>query len=180
MSPGSKDNSIGCRKVRAQFSALSDRDEGRLGSPERNALNSHLDGCARCTREYRLHTLGRTALEAAGSSEPIAPDREFFVALRARIERGPAEEPAPTRGYVDESWAAALLLTARQLLPAMAMLLALIIGATVIWNGGSQGQGEVAIRPSELIVLGDMYEYRPTADDVLETLVVVEDRENGR
>ena len=173
-------SSIGCRKVRAQFSALSDRDASRLGSPERNALDSHLNGCSGCAREYRLFALGRTALEAAGSSEPIAPDKEFFVALRARIARGPAAGPAPTRAYVDESWAAAVLLTARQLLPAMAMLLALIIGATVIWNKGSQSPGEVALRPSELIVLGDMYEYRPTADDVLETLVVVEERENGR
>ena len=180
MRVGSNNNSIGCRKVRAQFSALTDRDAGRLGSTERDALTSHLDGCARCAREYRLHTLGRTALEAAGSSEAITPDREFFVALRARIVRGLAEVPAANRTYVDESWAAALLLTARQLLPAMAMLLALIIGATVIWNGSPQSQGEIAIRPNELIVLGDMYEYRPTADDVLETLVVVEDRENGR
>ena len=180
MSVGSAKNSIGCRKVRAQFSALSDRDAGRLGSPERNALNSHLDGCAHCAREYRLYTLGRTTLEAAGSNEPVTPDRQFFVALRARIERGPAEAPAVNRGYVDESWAAALLLTARQLLPAMAMLLALIIGATFIWNGSSKNPGEIALRPSELIVLGDMHEYRPTADDVLETLVVVEERENGR
>jgi hypothetical protein len=60
------------------------------------------------------------------------------------------------------------------------MLLALIIGATVIWNSNSQNPGELALRPSERIVLGDIYEYPPTADDVLETLVVVEDRENGR
>jgi anti-sigma factor RsiW len=173
-------NSMRCRKVRAQFSALTDRDGGRLGTTERSALNSHLDGCVRCAREYRLYTLGRSALQAAGSSEPIAPDKEFFVALRARIVRGPIEAPPANRGNIDESWAAALLLTARQLLPAMAMLLALIIGATVIWNRSSQNTGELALRPSELIVLGDIYEYRPTADDVLETLVVVEDRENGR
>jgi hypothetical protein len=180
MSVGRSNRSIGCRRVRAQFSALADREAGRLGAADRSALNGHLEGCVRCAREYRLYTLGRTALDVAGTSESITPDKEFYVALRARIMRGPAEETVANLGYVDESWAAALLLTARQLLPAMAMLLALIIGATVIWNGNSQSPGEIAQRPSDLIMLGDMYEYRPTADDVLETLVVVEDRENGR
>ncbi|HEV8482999.1 MAG TPA: hypothetical protein VGV87_05525 [Blastocatellia bacterium] len=180
MSVGSNDNSMSCRRVRAQFAVLTDRDTGRLGAAERGALGSHLDGCVRCAREYQLYTLGRNALEAAGSSEPITPDKEFFVALRARIARGPADAPVANRAIIDESWAAALLLTARQLLPAMAMLLALIIGATVIWNGRSRNPGELALRPSEVIVLGDMYEYRPTADDVLETLVLVEDKENGR
>src|SRR4029079_3040968 len=135
----------------AQFSALMDRDSG--GPGEQGALASHLYGCDRCTREYRLYTLGRTALDAAGASESITPDREFFVALRARIMRGPIAPPAMIRGNADESWAAALLLTARQLLPAMAMLLALIIGATVIWNGNSPATGDLALRPSERIVL---------------------------
>ena len=173
-------NSIRCRKVRAQFSALADRDAGRLGTTERTMLSGHLDGCVPCAREYRLYTLGRTALDAAGSSERITPDNEFFIALRARIARGPAEEPAVTRASNDESWAAALMLTGRQLLPAMAMLLALIIGATFIWSRSAQNQGVAALAPSERIVLGDIYEYPPTTDDVLETLVTVEDRENGR
>ena len=131
-------------------------------------------------RQQPIHARVPASREAAGSSETVTPDREFFVALRARIMRGPNEATAASRVNSDESWAAALLLTARQLLPAMAMLLALIIGATVIWNRNSQSAGEVALRPSEVIVLGDMYEYHPTADDVLETLVLVEDRENGR
>ena len=178
MSVGSN-NSVGCRKVRAQFSALADRDAG-LGAAERSAVDSHLDGCVRCAREYRLYSLGRTALYAAGSSEPVAPDNEFFISLRARIARGPAEASTVNRASNDESWAAALLLTARQLLPAMAMLLALIIGATFFWSRNSQNLGGVALAPSERIVLGDIYEYRPTTDDVLETLVKVEERENGR
>ena len=179
MSVGSN-NSVRCRKVRARFWALADRDAGRLGTTERTTLNSHLDGCVRCAGEYRLYTLGRTALDAAGSNEPTIPDNEFFIALRARIARGPAEAPAANRASNDESWAAALLLTARQLLPAMAMLLALIIGATFIWSRSAQNQGVAALAPSERIVLGDIYEYPPTTDDVLETLVTVEDIENGR
>ena len=173
-------NSVRCRKVRARFSALADRNPGRLGTADCTTLTSHMDGCVSCAREYRLYTLGRTALDVAGASESIVPDSEFFIALRARIARGPAETTSVFRASNDESWAAALLLTARQLLPAMAMLLALIIGATVIWNRSSQNPGGVALAPSERIVLGDIYEYRPTTDDVLETLVTVEDRENGR
>ena len=174
---GSMDNrSIRCRKARASFRAQADR----LSATERAALDMHLDGCSRCAREYRLYALGRAALDAAGSSETITPDKAFFVALRARIERGPAE-PAltPTSRNGDESWAGILSLAARQLIPAMAMLLALIIGATFVWNDRPQ-TGEFALRPSEIVVIGEQYDAGPTSDDVLETLVAVEDGENGR
>jgi hypothetical protein len=61
------------------------------------------------------------------------------------------------------------------------MLLALIIGATFVWSDGAQNSGEYALRPSEVLVLGDQFGYsEATTDDVLETLVAVEDRENGR
>jgi hypothetical protein len=121
-------------------------------------------------------------LYAGGASESILPDKEFFVALRARIARGPLEPAiAADRANGDESWSAALLLTARQLIPAMAMLLALIIGATFVWNDGAQTSGEYALRPSDVLVLGDQFGVaEATTDDVLETLVALEDRENGR
>jgi anti-sigma factor RsiW len=182
MSVRTDNKSIRCRAVRPQFLALSDPASRRLSAAERSALNQHLDSCARCFREYRLYTLGREVLHAAGTPESISPDKEFFVALRARIARGPLE-PAPpaNRTYVDESWSAALLLTTRQLIPAMAMLLALIIGATFLWSDRTQNSGEFALRPSEVLVLGDQFGYaEATTDDVLETLVALEDRENGR
>ena len=112
------------------------------------------------------------------------PDGEQPQSGESKSEEGQGLDQARAglakAAELDESWAAALLLTGRQLIPAMAMLLALIIGATVLWNSRSQNANELAFRPSEVIVLSDMYEYRPTADDVLETLVGVEDRENGR
>jgi anti-sigma factor RsiW len=182
MSVRTDNNSIKCRTVRLQFVALADSAGTRLSAAERSALNRHLDGCSRCSHKYRLYTLGRTVLHAAGASEPIHPDKEFFVALRARIARGPLEPaPAADRANGDESWAAALLLTTRQLIPAMAMLLALIIGATFVWNDGAPKQADSGLRPSELLVLGDQFGYPgATTDDVLETLVAVEERENGR
>jgi hypothetical protein len=173
-------NSIKCRAVRAQFFNLSESAGSKLSAPERSALTDHMNGCAACFRKYRLYALGRDVLRAAGSTEAIQPDKEFFTGLRARIARGPIEA-VPARANVDESWAAALLLTTRQLIPAMAMLLALIIGATFFLGNGPQNSGEYALRPSDVLVLGDQYGYtEATTDDVLETLVAVEDRENGR
>ena len=173
---------VRCRFVRRQFSVLFDEAAREADTAGTAVLKSHLEACPGCGAEYRLYRLGRAALNAAGASETITPQNDFFVALRARIARGPGKQPAvnPIGFNGDESWAAALLLTARQLIPAMAMLLALIIGATLIWGNQPQNPGSQAMLPSERIVLGDVYEYRPTADDVLETLVAVEDRENGR
>ena len=101
----------------------------------------------------------------------------FFRALRARIARGP--ELSPPRA--EESWAAALLLTARQLVPVMAVLLLVILGATLLWNQQPPGASQAAIRPRERVMFSDMYDYpAPTRDDVLETLVAIEERQNGK
>jgi anti-sigma factor RsiW len=182
MSVRTDNNSIKCRTVRREFFALSDSASPKLSAEERSTLNAHLDGCARCFRKYRLYALEREVLQAASASESISPDREFFVALRARIARGPFEPaPAGNRPNGDETWSAALLLTTRQLIPAMAMLLALIIGATFVWSDGGKSSGEYALRPSDVLVLGDQFgSTEATTDDVLETLVAVEERENGR
>ena len=81
-----------------------------------------------------------------------------------------------------ESWATALLATARQLIPVMAVLLLLIIGATYMWSAEvAQGTDRVALRPRERVMFSDMYDYpAPTRDDVLETLVAAEEKENGK
>jgi hypothetical protein len=64
-------------------------------------------------------------------------------------------------------------------MPALAVLLALIIGANFLWLM-DRPESE-AMRPSERIMFGEAYGYPgPTAEDVLETLVAVEDREDGR
>jgi hypothetical protein len=63
----------------------------------------------------------------------------------------------------------------------MAMLLALIIGATLLWNRTSTTTDQTALRPRDRILFNDIYDYpAPTQDDVLESLVAVEEKENGQ
>jgi hypothetical protein len=120
-------------------------------------------------------TLSRTVLDMAGSSEQVRPDEDFFVALRARIARGPESLDLP---QADLSWAAALGLTARQFAPVMALLLVIIIGLTVFFPGRSADPGPVPAK--ERVVFNDIYEYpHPTQDDVFESLVAVEEKQNG-
>ena len=178
-----REPNIACRHARKRFAALDERaaPSTSMSVTERAATNRHVQACSRCALEYRLFVLQRAALDAAAAAEPITPDEDFFRALRARIARGPA--PSPSRP-ADESWAAALLVTARQLVPAMALLLLLMVGATLLWNQPpetSQVTSQAAVRPRERVVFPDMYDYpEPTRDDVLETLVAVEEKENGK
>jgi hypothetical protein len=182
-----------CREARRRFVALAGQTEStrivpireKLSVTERATTERHLQTCRRCALEYRLFTLGRATLDAAAAGETIVPDQHFFNALRARIARG--EESAGERP--DESWAAALSLTARQMIPAMAMLLLLIIGATLLWNSApakwnsssASGTRVADVPRRERIVMPDWYDYpAPTADDVLETLVAVEEKKNGK
>ncbi|HSB09459.1 MAG TPA: hypothetical protein VLM38_08080 [Blastocatellia bacterium] len=162
-----------CRETRKRFATLDGRGTN-VSSQERAAAERHVDTCSRCATEYRLFALQRAALDAAAAPEPIAPDEDFFKALRARIARGP--DPVPSRTS-DESWTGALLLTARQLIPAMAVLLLLMAGATLFWNQRPTGVDQAALRPRDRVVFSDIYDYPPpTADDVLETLVAIEEK----
>jgi hypothetical protein len=173
---------ISCRQVRKRFAAPDDPDAATTSVTEGAAIRRHVQACSRCAIEYRLFALQRATLDAAAVPEPIAPDENFFKGLRARIARGP--EPASSRTQ-DESWAAALLITARQLVPAMAVLVLLMIGVTVLWNQQpaevNQVTNQAAVRPRERVIFSDIYDYpEPTRDDVLETLVAVEEKENGK
>ncbi|HSE38274.1 MAG TPA: hypothetical protein VLG74_13305 [Blastocatellia bacterium] len=179
-----KEPDISCRQARKQFAALDEHDDApkSMNVVEREAISRHVEACSRCALEYRLFGLQRATLDAAAAAEPITPDESFFVGLRGRIARGPV--PASS-GTQDESWAAALLITARQLIPAMAVLLLLMIGATVLWNQQpaevNQVTSQAAVRPRERVIFPDIYDYpEPTRDDVLETLVAVEEKENGK
>lgn len=172
----SEETNMVCRQVRKRFPSLDVPDA--MDVTERASTERHLRTCSRCEFEYRLFTLRRATLDAAAAPEPFAPGEDFFRALRARIARG--RELVPPR-RADESWAAALLLTARQLVPAMAVLLVLIVGATLLWNSTAPGADQAALRPRERVMFPDMYDYpAPTRDDVLEILVAVEEKENGK
>ena len=189
MSKGSKEPTIVCRQARKSFPALIENDRvvpirERLSVTERAATQRHLQTCERCAGEYRLFALSRAAMDQAAAAEAVIPGEDFFKALRARIIRGPEHANVER---VDESWAAALLLTARQLIPAMAMLLLVIIGATLVWNlsesspNSKKPTASNQIPRRERIVFNDVYDVpAPTADDVLETLVAVEEKENAK
>lgn len=169
-------SNIGCRQARKRFAALNQRAAAaaRLNVAERAETSRHLETCSRCASEYRLFSLQRAALDAAAATQPVIPDEDFFKGVRARIARGP--ELSPSR-RADESWASALLLTARQLIPAMAALVLLIIGATLLWNQAPTETNQAAVRPRERVVFSDIYDYpAPTRDDVLETLVAIEEK----
>jgi hypothetical protein len=63
------------------------------------------------------------------------------------------------------------------------MLLALIIGATLLWSSAPPraASAQATVRPSERVMFNNFYDYpEPTAEDVLETLVAVEEKENGK
>jgi len=166
-------NNIGCRKTQKRFADLDKRSTGVMNLAELTAAENHLQSCSRCATEYRLFSLQRATLDAAAAPESLMPDEHFFRGLRARIARGPEF----TKARPDESWTAALLLTARQLVPAMALLLLLMIGATFLWNQPSAEVSQASVRPRERVVFSDIYDYpAPTRDDVLETLVAVEEK----
>ncbi|HST23124.1 MAG TPA: hypothetical protein VLR90_18515 [Blastocatellia bacterium] len=188
MSKGSNEPTIVCRQARKNFSALIESSRvapirEKLSVTERAATNRHLQTCERCASEYRLFALGRAAMDQAAATEAITPGEDFFKALRARIARGP-ERAGPER--VDESWSAALLLTSRQLIPAMAMLLLIIIGATLVSNIYGSASNKIPTASNQIprrerIIFNDVYDVpAPTADDVLETLVAVEEKENAK
>lgn len=158
---------LNCKQARKLFAPLT---KDQVSEVEQQLVAQHIESCPRCADEQRLTALYHTTLKLSGSPEVITPDEEFFIALRARIARG-AEQFAPTPVAVEESWAAALLLTARQLIPAMALLLLLIFGATVLWSNSSRSSGQSA--QSQIS--------EPTPYDSIDlSVIVAEERGNGR
>jgi len=181
----SREETIRCRVARGRFPALlsADRDarvvpiRQALSATERATTERHLQTCERCATEYRILSLSRAALDAAAAPEPVAPNEDFFKAVRARINRG--DTAAVNVERADESWAAALLVTARQLIPAMALLLVLIIGATFMWSSASQKSvAPVQATNNTLPRLFD--DPAPYADDGLDSFMAVEEKQNGK
>ncbi|HKY06310.1 MAG TPA: hypothetical protein VJQ56_15550 [Blastocatellia bacterium] len=165
---------LSCRDARGLRASMA-RPDADL--PLRALFDEHIEGCSRCARDYRLTRLTRAVLDNAAAAEPVRPDTDFFVALRARIERGPAVGANARLDSADDGWAAVLMLTTRQLIPVMALLLLIIIGATFFWGNSPAAPGQVATVPRERVLFSDMYDYpEPTSDDVLQTLVMLEEK----
>lgn len=173
---------IACRVARKRFRSLLAQDSAAGGprvvpiergaaSSERAATEWHLRECQRCAAEYRVLSLGRATLDAAAAPSEITPSEDFFAGVRARILRGER-----TVSTVDESWAAALLVTARQLIPAMALLLVLIIGATFVWRSVPPAEA-----PAPQANIPRLFEDpTPTADEALDSLMAAEEKNNGK
>ena len=175
-----REETITCRVVRRRLPALLTAKDARvvpirqaLSVTERAATERHLQTCGHCAMEYRLLSLSRAAMDAAAAPEPIAPDEDFFKAVRARIHRGEASIER-----ADESWATALFVTARQLIPAMALLLLLIISATFLWRSAPQKDNRALESRNALPRLFDGP--APSADDALDSLMAVEEKKNGK
>src|SRR5215210_3844823 len=171
-----------CRKARKQFPAALERPRRAAGTKdqlsvtERAALERHLLACKGCALEYRIYALGQATLDCAASVEAVTPDEDFYKALKARIARGP--ELAPSQQQ-DESWTVALFQTARHMIPAMAMLLLLILGATFLWNSSSTNLNSSPSSASQAFRSRDVNQ-EPTPDDFLESFVAVEERWDGK
>ena len=176
------EKTIACRVARRRFPALLAAKAARvvpirqaLGAGERAATERHLETCAGCAAEYRVLALSRAAMDAAAASEPIVPDEDFFKAVRARIHRG-----QPSMERADESWAALLFVTARQLIPAMALLLLLIIGATFLWRNAPHSQNPP---PQDVArkTLPRLYDDPAlSTDEALDSLIAIEEKKNGK
>ncbi|MBI3651848.1 MAG: hypothetical protein HY231_12580 [Acidobacteria bacterium] len=162
-----QERKLSCKAARQRFADLSKthRDEASAAT-DQPALQAHLNDCSSCKQEYRLASLMRLTFDLAASPTVIEPSQEFFVALKARLARGP-EPLSLTRSNNEESWSATLWLTARQMIPALAMLLLLIIGATVLWN-----QSPTPNRGLDPQTVEAQSKVRGlTASDVLDTIV---------
>jgi hypothetical protein len=144
---------------------------------EDGALDRHLDVCEGCAKRYELLRLEKRLLRAR--PEIIAPGEDFFAALRSRIARD-GFPPLRLAGKAEEPWSSMVWATARTLIPAMTMLLALIIGATVLWGDPPSPAASDVISPRDRLIFNEVYDYQPTTEDVIESLVAIEERQNGR
>jgi hypothetical protein len=162
-------SSLKCSEVRQRLKTRGDLAPAEL----------HFQNCPRCARERRVVELQRAVLALAASREPITPDETFFISLRAKIAREASASARSVRGG-DDSWPSLVWSSARQLIPIMAALLLLVLGATFLWRTPVMGREEASLRPSDRVLFNDVYEYpQPTDGDVLETLVAIEDK-NGK
>jgi len=150
------------------------RPENPKGNYGDSGLKAHLLRCPTCQAEARIDSFYRlilTGYPEAAAAEP--PDEFWFRGLRARIER----EGSPKSTGVEDSFARTVSLVARQMVPEMVALVLLIVGATLFWNS-RPGQGPGSTDP---VLMNQVVEYpQPTTDDVLGTLLAVEDKKNGK
>jgi hypothetical protein len=165
-----------CGQARKRINALqSPGPQGASGKAVESDLTAHLARCGKCEAEARIARLYQLVLQegAAAGMATDAPDTAWFRGLRARIER----EDQANFQVVQDSFARTMSLVARQMAPVMIVLVLLIVGATLYWRGVP----DRSVASNDPVLMNQVVEYpQPTTDDVLGTLLAVEDKKNGK
>ncbi len=131
--------------------------EGDLGEHEQRAADAHIAACARCAA--LVHDLDQL-VSSAGALPPLAPDRDLWPAIEARLDAPVLTlraRPALTVESRTVSW--------RTVAAAAAVLVTLSAGVT--WNVARRAPlRDVAVVPS-LVTSGDSMTLSrdPSADD---------------
>jgi len=163
---------LNCRLARKLIRARGTvQSQGAAGDDSR--LRAHLTRCTRCEAEARINQLYRFILGGDSGDATEPPDAIWFRGLRARIER----EDWHNSNVVEDSFARTVSVVAQQMVPVMVTLVLLIVGATLFWTG----RPDQRVGSTDPVLMNQVVEYpQPTTDDVLGTLLAVEDKKNGK
>jgi len=165
-----------CRQARKRIRAQQAlRPQEANGDPDDSGLSAHLARCSECEGEARIARFYQIVLfgGAVAGLETECPDTAWFRGLRARIEREDLVSPP----VAQDSFARTMSLVARQMAPVMIVLVLLIVGATLFWRGVPDQR----VASNDPVLMNQVVEYpQPTTDDVLGTLLAVEDKKNGK
>ncbi len=127
-----------CRHSRRLFSR---RLDDRLSDGERQALEAHLSGCARCRTELAGWEASARALRAIGpAGVPDGLAERTWRAIRAAIAERPARMPA--------SFEERFVWAARRA-AVIGVLAAAVVWGGVLWRqpGGGEAAAELALPP---------------------------------
>ncbi len=113
---------MNCREVKRR---LEREGSGAMSPVERQALARHLEVCGRCGEAATVAGLSSALLGAL--REEIAPDPTFYARLRARMAEGAASH--------SETTLLQIFGFARRLVPAMALGVLLLAGASISLTG---------------------------------------------
>jgi hypothetical protein len=165
-----------CWQAKKRIRALqSPGPQGASGAAVESDLTAHLARCGKCESEARIARFYQLVLlgGATAGMATDAPDSSWFRGLRARIEREELASPQ----VAQESFARTMSQVARQMAPVMIVLVLLIVGATLFWRGVP----DQTVASNDPVLMNQVVEYpQPTTDDVLGTLMAVEDKKNGK
>jgi anti-sigma factor (TIGR02949 family) len=141
--------------------------DGEAAPSARAQFEAHLEGCPRCRQAAdALRDLGAAVREAAGEpSLTPAETAAFWPAVRARLREAEAE--AERRGLAGAARAVAWWLRPALLLPALAVLVGVVLGVSVLrtelWPETAEAVQVVSLEggPSSTVMLMSEGEGKP-------------------